>query len=746
MSEYEFWAPCQRGLEGVCADELKTMGITRVRPLQSGVMFFGPLRDGYRACLWSSVASRILLILARVAASDADELYACVHEISWEDHVSEKGSLAVDANGTNDALRNTQFTAVKTKDAICDRLRELTGIRPDVEVRDPDVRVNVTVHSTKATIAIDLSGAALHRRGYRSQGRQVEAPLKESLAAGILLLADWPAMARRGCSFCDPMCGSGTLAIEAALRAGDVAPGILRDRWGFDRWLGGAPGIWDGLLEEADERAQRGRTSIPPCFASDRDEAALELARAGARRAQVADVIDFSCHDFAQLEAPDVPAGLIATNPPYGRRLETLAQLPALYALLAARLREGFVGWKLAAITSDEGIDAGLGMEPDQVIPLFNGRIESALHIYTVGGPQTAQAPDGGKTAEQIGAPSVMVGQHEIYLAERNSEQFISRLKRNVRLVGKWARREGVSCYRVYDADLPDYAVAIDVYHGAGPDEGRTWVRVSEYAPPKEIDPARARRRLADVLASVPAVLDVDTDDVFLKVRRPSKGGSQYADEDRGGGVTGIVEEDYLRFRINLSDYLDSGLFLDHRLTRELVFEYADKARFLNLFAYTGTATVHAAAGGAYSTTTVDLSQTYLNWARDNMELNGFSGDEHEYVRADCLEWVSTMRHSKYRWDLIFVDPPTFSNSSSMGKRTWDVQRDHVEFLIDVSRLLTREGRVIFSCNLKNFKPDVEKLAAAGVEIRDITADTIPYDFERTPKVHHCYVLGRTGN
>lgn len=741
MEELEFFAPCPLGLEGVCADELRAMRVRRVRPLRSGVVFFGTLEQGMRAALWTRVASRVLLIIGRVPASDADELYDGVRGLPWAVWLDPSRTIAVDARGTSGTLRDTRFLALKVKDAVCDTLREVHGTRPDVEPHDPDVRINVSLHGPKATIALDLAGEALHRRGYRRGRMQVTAPLKETLAAGILLLAGWPRIAQEGGMFLDPLCGSGTLAIEAAMIAHDIAPGILRERWCFENWRGFDPGPWDALVDEADGRAEQGMSRDCVIRASDIDPVAVDTARECLHRMRLDDLVELDRADVSELAAPGAGCGLIAMNPPYGERLSTRAQLPALYASIASRLRRGFDGFSLAVITPDPGIDAALGLVPERTVRLYNGPIETMLHLYTLG---EASRPDEGDGQREVTAGcEVTVGERRIPVAMTGTGQFVARLQKVARLRRRWARRERISAYRIYDADLPDYNLAIDWFGGAGPDEGRAWVHVSEYAAPPEVDPEKARARFADALAVIPAVLGVGQQDVFCKVRRHGRGGSQYAFEPGGAAVTGITGEAGLLFRINLSERLDCGLFLDQRLTRELVFEKAEDARFLNLFAYTGTATVHAAAGGARSTTTVDLSQTYLDWARENMELNGFSGGEHEYIRADCRRWIDEQRGSRRRFDLIFVDPPTFSNSSRMGHRTFDVQRDHVELLIGVSRLLSRGGLAIFSCNLKRFTPDLDKLGRAGVKLVDITAETIPEDFSRTPRVHHAYLVTR---
>lgn len=721
MSErFAYFAPCARGLESLLADELRSLGLKSVRPQRSGVLFAGPLTHAYRAMLWSRIASRVLLTLAEVPAGDSDSLYEAVKALPWEDHLRASGSLVVDASGINDALRNTQFTAVRVKDAICDRFREREGRRPDVVPDDPDVRVNIAVRSTRATVSLDLSGAPLHRRGYRTPGVQGVAPLKETLAAAVLAFAGWPEVAAQGGAFVDPLCGSGTLAIEAAMIAGDMAPGLLRSSWGFDRWLGHDSATWGRLIDAADDRSEKGRASIPRILGFDHDARAVQIATECANAAGLGRNIEFSQAPLSLLVPPqDAVSGLVAVNPPWGERLSDRAELPALYRELSARLVAGFAGWRLAAITPDERLARGVGLDPVRTMRTTSGPIETAISVFDVG---AAAAP--------------------VSLSE-SASAFENRLTKMVRHVGKWARRTGTTCYRVYDADLPDYAVAIDVYEGAGSFSGRRWAHVAEYAPPNDVDPARAMDRLADVVAVVPRVLELAPADVFLKRRERQRGTAQY-ERQGGSGVVVTVVENGLIFEVNLSDYLDTGLFLDHRDTRAWIRERARGNRFLNLFAYTGTASVYAAAGGARTTTTVDLSATYCDWAQRNLELNGFSGSRHKVDRYDVLEWIKRAKARKERYDFVFCDPPTFSNSKRMDT-TWDIQRDHGELLADLADILSDDGTVLFSCNRRRFKLDEERLAAAGLKARDVTKRTIPKDFERTPWVHACWEIRRAG-
>lgn len=734
---YEFFARCAGGFESRLATELKKLKAQRVRPLKGGVAFFGTVEDAYRACLWSRVASRVLLIITRVDARDAEELYVGAKSVVWEDHIPLGTSIAVYAHGVNESLRNTQFTAVKVKDAVCDRLRDLRGERPNVEGKRPDIAIDVAIRGERATMAIDLSGEPLHRRGYRKQGEQTEAPLKETLAASIVLESGWQRKAAIGGMFVDPLCGSGTLAIEAAMIAADMAPGIMRDYWGFTRWSGHEEDVWNDLIDEADERLAVGIERMPRIVGGDVDPYAIELSRENAKRAGLADRIDFQVCDAAELGnrcgdemAASEVSGLVCTNPPYGERLSSEAQLPAVYEALAEGMAAVPEGWTLSVITPDESIDAALGLDPSERKPFFNGPIEAELRLYEV------------KPSERIllDVLSLDGTARKVAIAEKNSDQFAARFRKVARERIRWARRAGVCSFRLYDADLPDYSVAIDLYEGAGKTAGQLFVHVSEYQAPSEIDPERAQRRFRDVLAIVPCILGISAAQVFSKTRRKDKGGGQYRDAG-GRSFKAYTKESGHLLEIDLGGYLDTGLFLDHRITRELVGRMARDKHFLNLFAYTGVATVHAASGGAASTTTIDLSQTYLSWAERNMGLNGYHGRKHRYIRTDVVRWISEERSSTRRYDLIFVDPPTFSNSKSMGKDTWSVQRDHVELLIGVSRLLTPGGKAIFSCNLRSFKPDLESLERYGVKLTDVSAQTIPEDFSRNPKIHHCYIV-----
>ncbi|OUO90663.1 RNA methyltransferase [Gordonibacter sp. An230] len=771
QEKLEFFASCLAGLEAPLADELKALGIRSVRPLGGGVAFFCDVRHALAACLWSRLASRIMLVVGRVDARLADLLFEDALELPWEDVIAPGASIAVSAHGMNDELRNTRFTALKVKDAVCDRLREARGERPNVDAERPDAAIDVRVRENRATISLDLTGASLYRRTYLAPDEGAEAPLECALAAGLLALAGWGDASAAGAALVDPACGDGAVVVEAAAVACDLAPGLLREHWGFFGWAQSRPEWWNELIAEADDRFERGLTAVtapgtlerPLSAAPDlahvrfvglsASSPAIARARARAKRAGLRQAVSIELggaeearaltgRAVAAAESSRERRGAAPSCCEHRRCLvasvlgarerssEASAQADAAaFAAAAAATPEG----SAFAVAGSEAVEDRFGRAPGTRVEL--GRDRVAVEALVFHAPPAVSAvvmvPDPAGGAE-----------HRVEVLEPASEQFSSRLFKVAKERRKWARREGVSCYRVYDADLPDYAVAIDVYAGAGEAEGNTYLHIAEYAPPSSVDPARARRRFDDVLALAPVVLGVRPDHVFAKTRRRDKGGSQYRDAGRRSYVTQVAEDGYL-MEVDLSGYLDTGIFLDHRATRELVGAKAAGKRFLNLFAYTGTATVHAAGGGAVETTTVDLSQTYLDWARRNMAGNGFAGPEHSFERADVMAWITECRRKPLRYDLIFVDPPTFSNSKAMGSRTWDVQRDHVELLIGVTRLLTKGGEAVFSCNLRTFKPDLETLAKYGVALEDITASTIPHDFERNPRIHQCYLVRR---
>jgi 23S rRNA (guanine2445-N2)-methyltransferase / 23S rRNA (guanine2069-N7)-methyltransferase len=742
-----------RGLSDLLARELVALDAADARERTTGVTFSGDLAVAYRACLWSRVANRVFLELGKFDVADADGFYDAVREIDWTEHLGPGATLACDFSGRHPSITHTHFGALKLKDAIVDSVRDARAWRPSVELERPSVRVHAHAHGNSITVSLDLSGESLHRRGYR--GAAGEAPLKENVAAGVLMRAGWPDAATQGAEFLDPMCGSGTFVIEAALMASDRAPGLDRDYIGFLGWAGHDADAWERLCEEARARARAGmdvavaRGLEGAIRGQDKDPAAVRNARGNAERAGAQRLVRFDVRPLAEAaprsvvvasatgardvadasdtaDARVAPAGFLCTNPPYGVRLEDRETARAIHRELGAVLRERFQRWNAVVLTGAPELGLELGIRAHRTHTIWNGAIECRLLRMKV---ETASAREPGR-----------LGKGDTNLRDSpGAQMFANRLAKNLKKQQAWAERSGVSCYRLYDADMPEYAFAIDLYRtmeGAGAGE-LTWLYVQEYAAPAEIELEAVRKRRGEALSTLSDVTGVAPERVRVRTRRKIKRGEQYTKVQDRANFHVVMEGD-LKFLVNFDDYLDTGLFLDHRTTRARLRAAASGKRFLNLFAYTCTATVYAAAGGAVSTTSVDMSNTYLNWAQRNFESNGLSPERNGLVQADCRNWLLDSARGRERYDLIFIDPPTFSNSKRM-EGVFDVERDHPEFIDGCARLLAPGGLIVFSTNSQRFRLD-ESLSRR-YQVHDISGKTLPKDFERNPRIHRCFEI-----
>jgi 23S rRNA (guanine2445-N2)-methyltransferase / 23S rRNA (guanine2069-N7)-methyltransferase len=710
-----YWiATAPVGAASVLAEELKQFGAEDIRERSHDVKFQGTLEVGYRTCLWSRTATRVLLSLGSIDATSTKSIYEAVKRIDWREHIAAGATLACDSSGGNESIRHTIYGSQLLKDAVCDNLRDATGERPNIKPERPDVLLHLHVEGATALVSLDFSGESLHRRGYRSEGGR--APLKENVAAAVLLRAGWPAIAEQGGALLDPMCGSGTFLTEGALIAADAAPAIDRDYFGFLGWRGHDAELWERLRTEASAR-RAARPARRCILGSDNDSEAVRMAIANASQAGVADWLHIEKRSLSELVRPKGETGLVVANPPYGERIGAESGLPALYSELGAVLRERFQGWQAAILTGNPPLARNLGIYAKRTHRVFNGTIECRLLRFDLN-EGSVQRP-----ADEVRAD---------WSSRPGAQMFANRLRKNLQRLDPWAERERIDCFRVYDADMPEYAFAIDLYG-----RGARQVYVQEYAPPKTVNQESARERRREVLAVLPEVLSVPIAQVHSRVRKPQKGAEQY-EKRESVAERHAVAEGGLKFWVNFRDYLDTGLFLDHRIMRAMLRSWAKDTDFLNLFCYTGSASVYAAAGGARSTTGVDLSNTYLDWAHENLLLNGFGGNNHELYRADCLAWLEEQESRGPRFDLIFVDPPTFSNSKRMDG-VLDVQRDHVGMIRRSLKLLRPTGRLVFSTNYTRFKLDLEALADLAIE--DISAATIPKDFERHARIHRCFTV-----
>ncbi|GGO69505.1 bifunctional 23S rRNA (guanine(2069)-N(7))-methyltransferase RlmK/23S rRNA (guanine(2445)-N(2))-methyltransferase RlmL [Bowmanella pacifica] len=697
---YAFVITTSKGLDDLLAQEIAQLcPHLSLKNKPGQILFDGELTDAYRICLWSRLANRVLVRLAEGDCQDAEQLYKVASSVNWSAQFNVTDSFVVDFVGTSKAINNSQFGALKVKDAVVDQFQELFERRPNVSKDNPAIRIHCRLWRDKIGVYLDLSGASLHQRHYRLKAGS--APVKEHIAAAMLYRSGWAA--NRQAPLADPMCGAGTIVIEAALMAANQAPGLLRNQWGFTYWKKHQADVWQTQFDEA-ERAVT--SPARQFYANDIDPAMVQLAKQNAGAAGVAELIQFSTGDASTWQCPGEP-GYLVCNPPYGERLGELTELLPLFNDWGLQLKRHYANWHLSILTSNRDLLRQLKLVAGKEYQIINGKLECQLVNFLLDEKNC-----------EIRESSMAAGQ-----------DFANRLSKNLQKLKGWIKQLDSDCYRVYDADLPEYNMAIDRYGD--------WVVVQEYAAPKNIPESKTRKRLMDAMLHLPKILGVSHDKIVLKVRQQQKGKEQYEKLSSDKEYIQVWEHG-ARFWVNLKDYLDTGLFLDHRSTRQLVRQWSKDKDVLNLFAYTGSVSVHAALGGAKSVTTVDMSRTYLDWAKRNFSLNKLNNVyQFRFQQEDCLAWLHTHRQ---QYDLIFIDPPSFSNSKRM-QNTWDVQRDHLNLLADAKACLRKGGKIVFSNNLRQFKLDEAGLAEMGLQAENISAKTLPEDFKRNPKIHHCWVI-----
>ncbi|GAB4386601.1 MAG: bifunctional 23S rRNA (guanine(2069)-N(7))-methyltransferase RlmK/23S rRNA (guanine(2445)-N(2))-methyltransferase RlmL [Phycisphaerales bacterium] len=691
------------GLEAVAVRELRALGYEDARAFATGrVGFTGDVRAICCANLWLRSAERVLVRVGGFPARDFDALFEGVRSLPWERWMAEDAAFPVSGRSVRSALSSVPAVQRTTKKAIVERLMRAHGTTHLPE-SGAQYAVEVALLHDEATLTIDTTGVGLHKRGYRTSVG--EAQLRETMAAGLVLLSYWHA----GRPFMDPFCGTGTIAIEAAMIGRNMAPG-LRRRFASEQWEQIGPQHWHEV------RAQAERAVLPGLahrlIATDIDEQALALARHHARRAGVDADIHFQQRAFSDVRAR-VGYGCLITNPPWGVRLGEREQLEELYRSFPLVLRR-LETWSYFILTAYPGFERLIGQEATRRRKLFTADIECTY--YQFHGPAPGGEPGPTEKARVFGGLDTR--------AEKQAEMFATVLAKRARHLRKWPQR-GITCYRVYERDIPEVPLVVDVYEDH--------LHVAEYERPHDRTPAQHADWLDLMMETACRTLGVDREKAFLKSRGRRRGGSQY-ERVSTRGYTLIVREQGLKFEVNLSDYVDTGLFLDHRIARAMVRQRAAGKRFLNLFSYSGAFTVYAAAGGAEHTTTVDLSSNYLDWAERNLLLNGFDDPRHELVQADAAAFVASLGADE-QFDLVVVDPPTYSNS----KRTdedWDVQARHTELLAGIARHLAPGGLIYFSTNFRKFRPAFPP----SLEACEISRQTVPADF-RNRKIHRSWVL-----
>ena len=715
-----FLATCPVGLGPLLLSELSDLGAEDLRDTPAGVYFSGSMALAYRACLWSRLANRILVKLSETAVSNTDDVYASARGLKWSDHMTPRTRFAVEFRGQSAYIKNTHFGALKVKDGIVDYFREQVGERPSVDAKQPDLRIVAQLSKGKLTISLDLSGDSLHKRGYRLEGGK--APLKENIAAAVLLRGGWPEKFKSGASLVDPMCGSGTLLIEAAQMALNIPPGLRRERFGFMGWLGHRKDQWEMIVAESQSQVKTALPDGVEIRGYDGDVNAIRRAEENARRMNLSSVVRVRVKQLSEVIKPthqNMQSGLLVVNPPWGERLSTPGAAGKLYASLGQVMHAEFSSWDAAVLAADVTHAKATGLRSYKNYKMKSGPIDIAVFLFSLSETNKRREDATSPGNEPVEAPPPDLSE--------GAQMVANRLRKNQKKLANWLQNDAVECYRIYDADMPEYSVAIDVYG--------EHIHVAEYAPPKTVKEDDANRRFEEILDAVQVVFDItDRSEVAVKRRQRQRGLKQYERVSRKNERI-FVREWGAKLWINLFDYLDTGLFLDHRPLRGRIQAEAQGKRFLNLFCYTGVASVQAGLGGARFSTSVDLSNTYLDWFRENLASNGLAEAKHRAIRSDVMTWLA-QETSEY--DLILLDPPTFSNSKSTLNH-FDVQRDHVELIVRSMARLATDGVLYFSNNQRRFALDPQISEQFAVE--DITRATIGPDFVRSSHSHTCWRL-----
>ncbi len=713
------FATTSRGIEHILREELLDLGAETAVTSHSGVDFTCGLLRLYEICLRSRTANRVLLQIGAGRYAGEADLYRISAGFPWEEHMETGSTFSITASSRDKAFSHTSFLGLKVKDGLVDRFREKTGLRPSVDSEKPDITFHVHAEGGEVLLYLDASGGSLHQRGYRKQ--TVEAGLKEHAAAAMLLKSGWAEAAGKGLPLVDFMCGAGTIPIEAALIARGIAPGIYRRYFGFYHWKQHRREEWSAVRKAAREKLEElktggGTAGGPVILGFDRDPLAITAARANARSAGVDGIVRFSRTALHEHPAAAGPPGLVCINPPYGIRLEESEMIPALYQEIGRQLKRRFNGWRAAVLVPDAEAGRYLGLQADSVSALSNGEIHSKL-------VQLSVTPE---NAFRVHFPfyAALRGKGNV---ESHLEDFQNRLMKNKKQLAACRKKQDISCYRIYDADIPEYAAAIDIYE-------HSYAYIQEYEPPPEIPKEKARFRLIEMVGGVSEAMGIPKENIYVTQRRRQRGDGQY-------GKTGTTEsfvpvrEGGLTFLVNFTDYLDTGLFLEHRELRSRIRAEAAGKKFLNLYAYTGTASVYAAAGGASEVVSVDTSGRYLAWGKQNLLINNIPLAGYRGIRSDCVSWLEKCSE---RFDCIFVDPPSFSNSKD---RPGDfvLDRDYQTLIGNAAGLLASGGVIYFTTHLKGFTPELDTIA--GTVYRDITECITPPDFKTGKGSYNCYEI-----
>lgn len=765
VNDFELIITCADGLENALLIELDSFGLAGEILRAGRIRVQVSLAKFYHICLYSRVASRVLLPIGeyhfkqkqattnqiskdakgrtvtrtldtQIIDEDVPEaLYKFAARYDWAKVFGLDDTFAIRLSTDKRLTVNQQFATLRIKDAIADNFNKQFGERPDVS-KTPDFHIFAAANNKFAELFLDLSGTSLHRRGYRVVN--TAAPLKENLAAALLYESNWHT--GKYDALIDPMCGSGTFITEALLIRADYPVGLDKTtaEFGFYHWAYHDDVLWQEAVSRASERFHANLDKLaqnpPTVIALDADANATHACHQNLLASGLAPIISHitlqqkavsGLKDTLSKIRADHP--LIITNPPYGERLGESDFIKPLYHGLGLSVVDGLMQ---AGVTRADMAVLGSHVEHVDTLPIIDPKTlrchNGALTVYFRHGALDLSKKD-----------SLIESFVKREISNEESQEFINRFQKNLAHLKKLAKTDDVTNLRVYDADLPNYNVAIDLYDDK--------VHVQEYAPPKQIPADVAKARFNLVLNGVREVLGVFREDVFIKTRARQSGNEQYTknpNADTKRKKMYVAREHGAYLYVNFTDYLDTGLFIDHRNMRQIVANASRAKRVLNLFAYTCTASVHAAMAGARSVTSVDLSANYLDWGKQNFALNGLvldaeyeSGQKYQFIASDVFEWIK--EHTE-QYDVIFIDPPTFSNSKKF-KGTFDVQRDHVALINRAMNRLSADGVLYFSNNYTRF--ELDESLNARYDVVCITDKTIGFDFNPKKPIHQSYQI-----
>lgn len=704
-----FYITCPKGVESLLSQELERFELQSERVSVGGVYCSGDFDAIYAFCLYSRLANRVLWIVEQGKAESKDVFYSLIKSIPWQGVFSSQKRIVVDFKGSSRFITHSRFGAQLVKDGIVDHFVEAGSTRPTVDFESPDIRISVHLKKQRVQVGIDLTGQSLHMRGFRLEG--AKAPLKENLAAALAMRAGVTADDHR--YLIDPLCGSGTLLIESLLLRLDLPANVDTASWCVRHLLRFNPIKLKEVIAKAQKQYDE-RVNLQGILATgyDEDARSIEAAQANAERAGIGHLVEFKHRALKDFSLPKpLEEGLLLTNPPYGQRLGNKERLYQLYKQLGALCLTHCQGFDVAILTSEESLIKALGLQKSKSYQFYNGPIEVRWSLHKIYKKETTQVQTKAQARFDEGVAMIK-----------------NRLSKKQKQLKKWINNEQIEAYRLYDADMPEYAFALDIYG--------EFVHVSEYKAPKQIDPFMVDLRRQQFMAAVQAVLDVPEKKIIIKERKQQKGAGQYEKISTQSHFF-PVQEHGVKVLVNLYDYLDTGLFLDHRPVRKLIGELASGKRFLNLFAYTSVATLHAAKGSALSSVSVDMSKTYQNWSLRNFRANQLDLTQHQLVNENCLTYLDTCKEP---FDLIFLDPPSFSNSKKM-KGVLDIQKDHESLIDKAMNLLADDGVLIFSNNKRGFR--LADTISNRYKVEDIHRKSIDPDFEKRGNIHQCWLMSK---